>query len=120
MTLIGARPHGRLYLLRLQGIDTIDTAKSLVGNELCLPASELPPCQPGEFYAYQLEGLDVVTVAGERLGRVESLFPTGSNEVLVVRDGPREHLIPVIADVIRSVDLAGRQVVIEPLEGLLE
>jgi ribosomal 30S subunit maturation factor RimM len=37
-----------------------------------------------------------------------------------VRDGAREHLIPVIADVIRRVDLAAGRIVIDPIEGLLE
>jgi len=61
-----------------------------------------------------------VTSGGDRLGTVDHLIPTGSNEVLVVRDGAREHLIPVIADVVREVDLADRKIVIEPIEGLLD
>ena len=51
---------------------------------------------------------------------MESLIPTGSNDVLVVRDGTREHLIPVIADVIRTIDFDAGRVVITPIAGLLE
>jgi ribosomal 30S subunit maturation factor RimM len=36
-----------------------------------------------------------------------------------VRDGTKEHLIPVIGDVVRSIDLAARRVIIDPLPGLL-
>ena len=115
-----ARPHGRVVLLQLAGVDRIEDAEPLVGSVLAVPAASLPPPAPGEFYAYQLEGLEVLTVGGDRLGTVDALFPTGSNDVLVVRDGAREHLIPVIADVVREVDLAAGRVVIEPLEGLLE
>jgi 16S rRNA processing protein RimM len=114
-----ARPHGRLVLLRFEGITSIEAAAPFVGMVLSIRERELPVAAPGEFYAYQLEGLQVVTPDGTRLGTVDHLFPTGSNEVLVVRDGDREHLIPVIADVVRRVDLTDRTIVIEPIEGLL-
>jgi 16S rRNA processing protein RimM len=115
-----AQPHGHVVLLQIEGVDDMDAAERLVGMELAVAEVDLPPPGPGEFYAYQLEGLEVVTVDGERLGLVASVLPTGGNDVLVVRDGVREHLIPVIADVVRAVDLDARRVTIEPLEGLLE
>jgi 16S rRNA processing protein RimM len=118
--LASAHPHGRLVLLRFENIATIESATPLVGTVLSIPEQQLPAVAPGEFYAYQLEGLEVVTSGGDRLGTVDHLIPTGSNEVLVVRDGAREILIPVIADVVRRVDLADRKIVIEPIAGLLD
>jgi 16S rRNA processing protein RimM len=109
-----------MMLLRFEGTVTIEQAAPLVGCVLSIPERDLPATAPGEFYAYQLEGLDVVTSGGVRLGTVDHLIPTGSNEVLVVRDGGREHLIPVIADVVRRIDLEDRRIVIEPIEGLLD
>ncbi len=118
--LVGAKPHGRLVLLRFEDLAAIETASPLIGMVVAVPEDTLPAVAPGEFYAYQLEGLEVVTERGDRLGIVDHLIPTGSNEVLVVREGAREHLIPVIADVVRHVDLVARRIVIEPLEGLLD
>ncbi|TMA74785.1 MAG: 16S rRNA processing protein RimM [Deltaproteobacteria bacterium] len=120
LRLLSARPHGRVMLLRLADVATIEAATPLIGAVLAIAEADLPATGPGEFYAYQLEGFDVVTSGGDRLGTVDHLIPTGSNEVLVVRDGAREHLIPVIADVVREVDLADRKIVIEPIEGLLD
>lgn len=118
--LLSARPHGRVVLLRFEDAATIEEAKPLVGCVLSIPERELPATAPGEFYVYQLEGLEVVTCNGDHLGTVDHLIPTGSNEVLVVRDGNREHLIPVIADVVRRIDLEDRRIVIDPIEGLLD
>jgi 16S rRNA processing protein RimM len=118
--LLSARPHGRLMLLQFDDVTTIETATPLVGAVLAIAEADLPAVGPGEFYAYQLEGLEVVTCGGVHLGIVDHLIPTGSNEVLVVRDGAREHLIPVIADVVRQVDMIDRKIVIEPIEGLLD
>jgi 16S rRNA processing protein RimM len=118
--LLSARPLGRVILLQFEGVTTIDAATPFVGSVLSIPERELPATEPGEFYAYQLEGLEVVTRDGGHVGTVDHLFPTGSNEVLVVRDGAREYLIPVIEDVVRTIDLAERKVVIDPIEGLLD
>ena len=114
------RPHGNVALLRVRGISDIDAATALVGRTLAMREDALPAPAPGEIYVYQLAGLDVVTDAGDRVGTVERSFSTGANEVLVVHEGPREYLIPMIADVVRTIDLAGGRVIIDPIPGLLD
>ena len=66
------------------------------------------------------EGFEVTTNDGRRLGTVTETFSTGANDVWVVRDAEREHLIPAIADVVRAIDRDGRRIVIEPMPGLLD
>lgn len=120
ITVEAVRPHGKVSLLRVSGVDDIDAAATLVGRALALPEHDLPDPEPGEYYVYQLVGLDVVTADGVRVGTIDSSFSNGANEVLVVRDEAREYLIPMIADVIRTVDLDARRVVIQPIAGLLD
>ncbi|MCC6765314.1 MAG: 16S rRNA processing protein RimM [Deltaproteobacteria bacterium] len=115
-----ARRHGNVVLMRVAGIDSIEGAATLVGLVLAIPEAALPSTAPGEVYVYQLAGLDVFTSAGERLGTIERSFSNGANEVLVVHDGARELLIPMIADVVRTIDLPGHRMVIEPIPGLLD
>jgi 16S rRNA processing protein RimM len=120
ITVEAVRPHGKVSLLRVAGVDDLDAAEGLVGRAIALPEDELPAPEPGEYYVYQLTGLEVVGTDGAPIGTIESSFSNGANEVLVVRNGVREHLIPLIADVIRTVDLGTRRVVIQPIAGLLD
>ncbi len=77
----------------------------MIGCEIGIPRDELPATQPDEYYWHDLQGLTVVTLAGERLGTVDHLIETGANDVLVV-EGDRERLIPfVMGQVIVDVDL---------------
>jgi 16S rRNA processing protein RimM len=71
----------------------------------------------GEYYWRDIIGLDVYTQDGKRLGRIESVFPTGSNDVYVCK-GEREILIPAIADVIQGIDLDKNIMTVKLLEGL--
>jgi 16S rRNA processing protein RimM len=101
------RAHGKGLIAKFIGVDDRDAAAALTGREIAIRREQLPPPAPGEYYWADLEGLRVVTVDGIELGRVDHLFSTGANDVLVVR-GERERLIPFLRDqVIRGVDLDG-------------
>lgn len=116
----GVKPHGNGFILSLKGYDDIDQALPLVGSELCLRRSQLPEPEDDEYYWCDLIGLRVVTIDGVEVGTLADIFETGSNDVYVVRKDKREYLIPAIAAVIKSVDLAGGTMVITPLDGLLD
>jgi 16S rRNA processing protein RimM len=113
------RRMGERLLLQLEGCESQETARSLAGCDLCVERAELPPPPDGEFYWCDLEGLTVYTEDGTCLGRVEEFFPTGSNEVLVVRQGMQEALLPFIRDVILAVDAAQGTLHVRAIPGLL-
>lgn len=107
----GARRHDNSFLCRVDGIDDREAAAALRGVLIGVPESALPESGPDEYYWRDLIGLDVVTLAGDRFGRVENLMATGANDALIVSDGANERLIPFIGSVIRDVDL-GRSVIV--------
>lgn len=99
------REQGKGIVMQFDGIDDRDAAAPLIGCEIAVRRTQLPPAAPGEYYWTDLVGLRVETIDGIDLGRVDHLFETGSNDVVVVR-GERERLIPFLRDeVIRSIDL---------------
>lgn len=117
-TLREARPRRGGVLLHLVEVTDRTAAERLVGRDLWIDRAELPPLPEGTHYWEDLIGLAVFEVDGRLLGRLEAIFPTGSNDVYVVRDGRREILVPALARVIREVDLAGRRMVVALPEGL--
>lgn len=111
---------GGNWIVALDGLTDRTGAERLRGQELFLDEAALAEPEEGEFYYRDLEGLAVVTVAGVQLGTVEHIFATGANDVLVVRQGGRELLLPFIDDVVVEVDQEAGRIIVEPLEGLLE
>jgi len=100
------RRQGKAVVAKLAACNDRDTAEDLAGALITIPRSQLPETTaPGEFYWADLVGLVVKTPDGVDLGRIERLFETGSNDVIVVQGG-KERLIPYIRDqVVREVDL---------------
>lgn len=107
------REGSKGLIATLPGIADRDAADALRGTEVLVPRSALPPLAPGEYYWVDLEGLRVVNLEGDDFGRVDHLFDTGANVVLVTQ-GDRERMIPFVQpDFVRTVDLVAGVVTVD-------
>jgi 16S rRNA processing protein RimM len=113
-----ARPQGRVWAVKVEGVSDRMAAERLVGAEVLVPREELTEAGEGRLLWVDLEGLEVVTAAGEAVGRVTGLYETGAVDVLVVTGPKGEKLIPLAPYVV--VDRAARRIVVDPPEGLLD
>lgn len=114
-----ARFHQNMVLLKLAGYDDRDAADTLRGAWLQVPESEAIPLAEGEYFLYQLEGLDVVTDSEEYLGKLVQVLETGANNVFRVL-GPRgEVLLPDIKEVVQNIDFTHGRITVHLLPGLL-
>ena len=110
---------GREYfILKLGGIEDKDAASRLVGSSLWIPLQEMKKLPDGEYYWHDIIGLEVVTEEGRILGRIESVFPTKSNDIYVCRGNGKEILLPAIEDVVRKIDMDHGRMVVRLLKGL--
>jgi len=107
------RRHGKTVVASLAGITDRDQAAGLLGAEIAVRRAQLPPAVDDDFYWADLEGLLVRTTTDVVLGKVQSLFATGANDVMVVL-GERERLLPfILGQVVQHVDLAGGVIVVD-------
>jgi len=114
--IVGAkgRQQGKGMVAQLPGIDDREQAAALIGMDIHVAREQLPPPGKDEYYWVDLEGLEVVTTEDVPLGWVSHLFATGANDVVVVRDGARERLIPFIqGSYVRSVDMSAKRMVVD-------
>jgi len=116
-TVLEARLHAGNALMRLQGISTPETVERFRGTPMRIRGSDARPLAAGEYFLYQIIGLEVFDESGNRLGRVTDLMETGANNVLVVApdDGGADILLPSHPDVVIAMDPAAGRVVVRPL-----
>jgi len=112
--LAGGRRQGKGVTAHLEGFDERDAAAALMGVEIAVRRDQLPATAANEYYWSDLIGLEVVDASGAALGRVDHLLETGANDVLVVREGELERLIPYVPQVVvRRVDLAAGRIEVD-------
>jgi 16S rRNA processing protein RimM len=108
--------QGHLYLT-FKGFPDRGSADRFRHALLQIPENELPPLPEGEYYRFQLIGLTVVTREDTVLGTLDEIIETGANDVYRVHPSEgADVLLPALADVIVSVDLAARRMVVDPPE----
>ncbi|HEY8122349.1 MAG TPA: ribosome maturation factor RimM [Myxococcota bacterium] len=108
--------------LALRGVADRDAAEALRGTLLLADVADLPALPAGGHYWHELVGCAVETAAGERVGTVRGLLDTGAaHDVLEVagEDG-KPRLIPMVAALLRTVDVPNRRIVLEDIPGLAD
>jgi len=118
--IIFIRPHKKIFLLKLEGLSSLDDAERLRGAEILIRKYSAGNGNGQEYYWYELIGLRVYLDGGKYIGTVKQILPTGSNDIYVVREGRKEYLIPAIHDVVKEIDLADQRMIISEMEGLLD
>ncbi len=109
---------GRTFFIELEEIKNVDSARNLIGAKVYFPKAILKQLPSGEYYCHDIIGLDVYNEEGDYLGKIESIFPTGSNDVYVCRKEKKEILLPAISDVIKNIDIHQRVMTVKIPPGL--
>ncbi len=117
-------PHKSFLVLKVEGIETISDAETLVGAELQLPRSERAQLEQGWTYLSDLIGCTVFDSERE-VGQIEDVqFGAGEAPLLVVRGKEQKaklpYEIPFAEAYLDRLDLERRQVRMKLPEGLLE
>ncbi len=112
------RVQGRFTIVQLASIKSRDQAEEIVGRGVLLAKSLLPDTADDEYYWYQYEGKLVIDQSGRTIGRVESLFSNGAQDIMVVKSGEEEILIPITKSII--VEETAEQLIVNPPPGLLD
>jgi len=81
------------------------------GMPLEVPLEALPPTGEGEYYTFQLVGLEVVEEGGRRLGRVATVEPGVANDALALDSG---QLLPLVEACVRDIDLEAGRIIVAP------
>lgn len=107
-------------LLKLEGIDSIEEAEKYRNFYLKIEKKSQEELGEDTYYIVDLIGINVYSENDEYLGTIEDVFPTGSNDVYVVKDNlGKQILVPAIAEVVKEVELKNKKMVIKIIQGLI-
>ncbi len=118
-TVTGWREEGRFTVVALEDVHQREDAQELKGGVFLVSEDDLPPLEEGEYYWFQLVGMEVVSESGEVVGTIREIMETGGHDVYVVdRLSGEEVLIPAVKEFVLNIDHHARRVIVRYLEGL--
>ncbi len=121
LTVRAARGHQGRLLVRFAELAERSAAEGWRGALLVVGVPDgQPSADPDEFYDQQLAGLDVVTVDGQPVGVVAAVLHLPGQDILDVRAGDGQILIPLVTAIVPEIDIAGGRILVDAPPGLLE
>ena len=115
----GARLHKGQVLLRLRGITSIEDVDTLRDTLVQVRRTDAVRLPADEHYIHDLIGCQVEMPDGRVLGPLTDVMRGTMQDVYVIGEGKEEILLPAVKDVVQSIDLVSRKIVVTPTPGLL-
>ncbi len=109
-----------LVCLKLKDIDDMDKAELFKDTYISIVEDQLRVLPENSYYLFDLEGMDVYSNNGDYIGKISEIYQTGANDVYEVKNNKNSYLIPAIKDVVKSVNVQDKKMIINVIEGLLE
>lgn len=114
------RYNKNMVLLKLKGIDNLEEAEKYRNLYLKISREDVGELEENTYFIVDILGCKVCTDQNEELGTLIDVFPTGSNDVYVVKNEEgKQVLLPAIKEVIKNVDIENRLIIVHLLEGLI-
>ena len=114
------RFDARGVVVGLASINDRDAAASLTGYFWYEARENFAEPQEDEIYLSDLIGLTVRTEDGLEVGHIKDVMTTGPSDILVIGNGGQTNMVPNVPDFVIRMDLEAGEVVIRPIEGLLD
>ena len=112
--------HKNQVLLKLKGIDTVEMANTYRNAILEIDRKDAIPLKKGQYFIADLLESEVYSDEGEKLGILDDIYNTGSNDIYVVKNElGKSILLPGIPDVIKEVDIENKKIIVHLLKGLV-
>ncbi len=118
-TITAVREGKGCLLVTIDGIDDMNAAEGMKNVSLFAKREDFPQLPKGEYYLIDLIGLTAETVDGEEIGVVSDILEKAAQNLLVIKNGEKEILIPKCDAFVDRVDLDEKKIYITPIEGLL-
>ncbi len=114
------RPHKGRMLVRFEGVESPEAAEELRDMDLVVSAAEAPPRPEGYVFHHEVQGCEAVDREGRPLGTVRDLTAASAGPMLEIETPRGLRDVPFVRPIVVEVDVAGKRIVLDPPEGLLD
>ncbi len=121
LNVVSVRFHKQFAIIKFKEFKTVNDVEEFKGCDIYLTKEEVENnLDDDEYLISDLIGMDVFDEDGSCVGTITAIGENMANNLLSVKDGNgKEHLVPFVKELVPIVDLKGRKVVLNNIEGLI-
>ncbi|WP_315165670.1 ribosome maturation factor RimM [Metaclostridioides mangenotii] len=114
------RYKGKMVIMKIKAIDSIEDAERLRNKFICVGRESTRDLDEDEFFIADMIGIDVFTVDGDRVGLLREVLQYSANDVYVIEGDGKEYLIPAILKFVPEINMKERKMIIDPIKGMID
>lgn len=121
LNMLSRRVFKGLVLIRLDGIDSVDSAGKFVGRDLFASKDNIL-LPEGRYFIEDIIGMDVIDAKdGTFYGKIINILQNGAHDVYIVKkDDSRECFLPAVKEMVKKIDIDRRVIVVDPIKGIFD
>ena len=108
---------GKKRIFKFKGINSIIAAESIKGKTLFIKVSRDDKIN---LISEDLIGWDIITTGNKKIGELVNVMWLPSNDIYIIKNGEKEYLIPIIDEIIKKLDYDKKEILINPIDGLID
>lgn len=112
--ILGVKFQKDRVILKIEGIDSMNDAETYKQKYIEVPREAEKELPPDTYYVADLKKCIVYDTNDKELGQIFDVISTRNNDVYWIKQ-PKELLIPVLRDIVLSVDINDKKIVIRPV-----
>tara|TARA_Y100000748_G_scaffold66003_1_gene53411 strand:+ start:80 stop:586 length:507 start_codon:yes stop_codon:yes gene_type:complete len=117
LKLENANGNGNKMRFKFKGIDSIEKAQNIIGKTIYINVAEDDEIN---FIGSELIGFEIINDTGDKIGDLIDVMWLPANDVYVVFNGKKEILIPIIPEIVRSINYENEEIIIANMDGLID
>lgn len=119
LKVVSMRAHKNDALVKFEGVENVENAEQLRNNVIFIDRNDAK-IKKGEYFIQDIIGCKVVDIdSTEQIGTVSDVTNLGASDIYTVkRDGQEDVMIPVIADIVKKIDVENEVIEIKVMKGL--
>lgn len=115
------RYKGNMIIMKIKGIDKIEDAEKLRDKFIYVSRENSRELDEDEFFVADMIGMDVETVDGKYIGKLDEVLQYAANDVYVIKSSDNnEYLIPAVMQFVPTIDIKSKKMIINPIKGMLD
>ena len=115
--IISVKGFGVKEIFKIRGINSIDEARIIIGQTIFVVA---PMNDKINQISKNLLNWKVISISRSYIGKLVDIMWCPANDIYIIKNRDKEYLIPVVDEFIKEINYKNKEIVISPIDGLIE
>ena len=115
--IISVKGFGVKEVYKIRGVNSLNKAKNIIGHTIFVVVSIDDKINQ---ISKDLLNWKVISISKNYIGKLVDIMWCPANDIYIIKNHDKEYLVPVVDEFIKEINYKNKEIVISPIDGLIE